>query len=237
MTRTRVKALATIAVAAAVGGCGNSSDQTTPAAAQRSPTAIQVTQSPVINEVALSTGSASKQISGTISAFYRATWHNQGSAACSLFSPAGVTGFLQAAKVAFPQSVNATTSCPQAMAFFNADLADSVNTLQQSGVNVSGNVLDNVGVQHIAVHGDLATAEAPQGVPEFIKPKRFLLVRRHGRWLINGSQKLGQTLPQVLAAARASGRLPATPAAQAKHRRRATPPATAKSALRSLPGG
>jgi hypothetical protein len=231
MTRASTKAVATIAIAAAVGGCG-SSHKATPAA-QRSPTAIQVAQTPVVNQVALSSGSPPQQIAATISAFYRATWRNQGSDACSLFSPAGVAGFLQAAKVAFPQSVNSTTSCPQAMAFFNADLADSVDTLQQSGVNVSGNVLDNVGVQHIAVHGDRATAQAPQGVEEFIKPKRFLLVRRGGRWLIDGSQKLGQTLPQVLAAAKTKGTLHAKPAARAKTQRSAT----AKAQLRALPGG
>jgi len=93
------------------------------------------------------------------------------------------------------------------MAYFNATLADSVNTLQQAGVNVSGNILDDVGVQDIVVRGATATAQAPEDVEEFIKPKLFELVRLHNRWLIEGSKELGKTLPQLLAQAKAKGKV------------------------------
>jgi hypothetical protein len=93
------------------------------------------------------------------------------------------------------------------MKIFNATLADSVDQVHQAGVNVSGNVLDNVGVKHIQVHGDTATAQAPVGVEEFIKPKLFLLVRVHNHWLIDSSRRIGRTLPQLLSAARAQRKL------------------------------
>jgi hypothetical protein len=198
-----------LALATAVTGCGASSTpQPSASASHASPTSIQVTQQPATIDVRnLETGSAAHQITSAIVTFYRATWQANGSLACSLFSPAGVTGFMKAAQVAFPDTLNGKFTCPQAMAYFHATLADSVNTLQQAGVNVSGNVLDNVGVQHIAVHGATATAQAPEGVPEFIKPKLFMLVRVNSRWLIEGSKKLGKTLPQLLAQAKAKGQL------------------------------
>jgi hypothetical protein len=206
---------AALGAAALIAGCGSSgptgsngpSASSSPggsgSAAGANPASIQDTQpAQAYNGLSLATSSDTQQISQTIKAFYSATWKNQGSQACALFSPAGAAGFLQAAKIAFPDSVNPTTSCSQAMAFFNADLADSADTLQQSGVNVSGNVLDNVGVSKIRIRGDEASAEAPDGVEEFVKPKTFLLVREHNRWLIDGSRKIGQTLPQLLAAAK-----------------------------------
>jgi hypothetical protein len=196
-----------LALGAAAAGCGSSSAPAT-SAHHASPSSIQLTQQPATIDVRdLVTGSAARQITSTIVTFYRATWQNHGSLACSLFSPAGVSGFMKAARVAFPSTATGNFTCNQAMAYFNATLADSVSTLQQAGVNVSGNVLDNVGVQHIVVRGATATAQAPQGVPEFIKPKLFLLVHLRGRWLIAGSAKLGKTLPQLLAQAKAKGEL------------------------------
>jgi hypothetical protein len=191
------------------GGAGGAGDAPGAAGSARSgaPSAVTAVRGPAVNALALSTGTDTQRIAATIGAFYRATWRNQGQAACSLFSPEGARGFLTAAHVAFPSSVNSSTTCAQAMRFFNADLVDSVNTLQQSGVNVSPTVLDHVAVAHVLVHGDAATAEAPEGVGVVIQPKLFRLVRSHGRWLIAGSQKLGRTLPQELAAARAAGKL------------------------------
>lgn len=192
-----------LTLATALTACGS-----TTSASRPSPTSIQVTQPRVVVDVRnLERGSSAQQIAATIVSFYRATWQNQRSVVCSLFSPAGVTGFLKAAKVAFPSTVNSTTTCEQAMTYFNATLTDSVNTLQQAGVNVSGNVLDNVGVQNITVHGTSATAQAPEGVEEFIKPKLFTLVRVNNRWLIDGTSALGKTLPQILGAAKAKGEL------------------------------
>jgi hypothetical protein len=203
----RVLPTATVLALAAATGCGSSTSPKQ-SATHASPTAIQVTQQPAAVDVRdLETGPTAQQITSTIVTFYRATWQNNRSLACSLFSPAGVTGFLKAAQIAFPQTLNAKFTCEQAMSYFNATLADSANTLQQAGVNVSGNVLDNVGVQHITVRGATATAQAPEGVSEFIKPKLFLLVHLNGRWLIEGSKKLGKTLPQLLAQAKAKGKL------------------------------
>jgi hypothetical protein len=203
----RVTPAVTMLALATAAGCGSSSSPAT-SARQGSPASIQVTQPPTTFDVRdLVTGNAGRQITATIVTFYRATWQGNGSLACSLFSPAGVTGFMKAAQVAFPNTVNGKFTCPQAMSYFHATLADSVSTLQQAGVNVSGNVLDNVGVQHIVVHGATATAQAPEDVAEFIKPKLFQLVRLNGRWLIEGSKKLGKTLPQLLAQAKAKGEL------------------------------
>lgn len=197
----------TLALAAVAVGCGSSSAPRT-SGSHASPTSIQVTQQPAAIDVRdLETGTAPRQITSTIVAFYRATWQDNGGLACSLFSSAGLTGFMKAAQIAFPNTVNGQFTCAQAMAYFHATLADSVDTLQQAGVNVSGNVLDDVGVQRIVVHGATATAQAPEDVSEFIKPKLFQLVRVKGRWLIEGSTKLGKTLPQLLAQAKAKGEL------------------------------
>jgi hypothetical protein len=210
MLRRAAPTIAALALAAAATGCGSGARAKT-AASHASPTSIQVTQAPAIDVRDLKTGNAAQQITSTIVTFYRASWQNNRSLACSLFSPAGETGFMKAAQVAFPYTVNAKFTCEQAMAYFNATLADSVNTLQQAGVNVSGNILDNVGVQHIVVHGAAATAQAPEEVSELIKPKLFALVHVDGRWLIEGSKKLGKTLPQLLAQAKAKGELRAKP--------------------------
>jgi hypothetical protein len=211
MLRRAAPIFTMLALAAAATGCGSGA-RATPAAKHASPSSIQLTQQPAATDVRdLKTGTAAAQITATIVTFYRATWQDNRTLACSLFSPAGVTGFIKAAQVAFPYTVNAKFTCEQAMAYFNATLADSVNTLQQAGVNVSGNILENVGVQHIVVHGVTATAQAPEEVSELIKPKLFLLVHVGNRWLIKGSKELGKTLPQLLAQAKAKGELPAKP--------------------------
>jgi hypothetical protein len=200
---------ASVIAAGAIAGCGSSGPPGSAAAASNASSAIQrlAAVTPAVNVVDLSTGTDQHKIAATIQAFYRATWENHGSQACSLFSPSGASGFLQSARIAFPDSVNTTTSCPQAMAFYNADLADSVDTLRQAGVKASGTVLENVGVAHITVNGGTATAQAPENVGEFVAPKLFVLVRRDGRWYIEASRKIGQTLPQLLAAARKKGEL------------------------------
>jgi hypothetical protein len=203
-----LQAGAAVAAAAAVAGCGSSGSPSAHSSAS-SPDSIQrlAAATPGVNVLELTTGTDQHKISATIQAFYRTTWQDQGPAACSLFSPAGASGFLESARVAFPDSVSSATTCPQAMAFYNADLADSVDTLQQAGVKVSGNILENVGVDHIKVNGTTATAQAPEGVEEFIRPKLFVLVRSNGRWYIQASRKIGQTLPQLLAAAKKKGEL------------------------------
>ncbi len=207
MTLKAPATIAAVTLGLVVSGCGASSGTSTVGPGGKPAASIQLTKAPAVNEVALVTGSAPQQITATIQAFYRATWQNHGPAACSLFSPAGERGFMAAATVAFPETVNTTTTCPQVMAYFAADLSDSADNLQQSGVNVSGNILDKVGVSHIKISGSNATAQAPEGVEEFIKPKIFLLTHTGGRWLISGSKKIGQTLAQMLAAAKAQGKL------------------------------
>jgi hypothetical protein len=200
---------AAVALSIAATACGASSPHTN-TQAQPAPahaTNAAAVQAPAVNQIDLASGSDRRRVSATIAAFYRATWNDQTSSACSLFSPAGSKGFLKAAKVAFPSSINPTTSCAQAMEFFHAGLADSVDTLQQSGVNVSGDILNHVKVNDVRISGTSAAAIAPEGVDVLIKPKRFLLVRDNGRWLIDGSQKVGKTLPQILAKAKAKGEL------------------------------
>jgi hypothetical protein len=206
MTLKASRTLAAVAIGLAVTGCGSSHHHSAPSTSKSAKASEDFNPSG-LNQVALVTGSDQQQITATIRAFYKATWLNQDSAACSLFSPTGLTGFMASAKVAFPQSVNATTTCPQVMAYFNADLSDSADTLQQSGVNVSGDILEDVGVSHIKVSGDTADAQAPESVEELIAPKNFSLVRTNGRWLISGSSKIGQTLPQLLAQAKKRGEL------------------------------
>lgn len=193
--------LAAVTTGLTLGGCGGSKHSADPK--QKPPTSIQFTQAPGINELELTTGSDQQQITSTIRAFYKATWNDDATTACSLFSSTGLSGFMQSAKIAFPDSVNAATTCPDVMRLFNADLSDSADQLQQSGVNVSGAILDVVGVKDIKVAGDVATAQAPEGVEEFIQPKIFTLVHQNGRWLISGSRKIGQTLAQLLAEAKA----------------------------------
>jgi hypothetical protein len=203
-----VTGAAVASIGLALTGCGSSGSRS--ALSAKPASAIQqlsAAAGPAVNVVDLTTGTDEHQIAATIQAFYRATWQNQGAAACSLFSPAGASGFVESARIAFPSSVNSATTCPQAMAFYNADLTDSVSTLQQDGVKVTGSILDKVGVDHITVNGSTATAQAPQGVEVFIQPKLFVLVKQSGRWYIQASRKIGQTLLQLLADAKTKGEL------------------------------
>ena len=195
-----------LALGAAVSGCGSGS-RSASSTKHTSPTSIQDLQPPTVDVRNLLTGSAQQQITATIVTFYKATWQDNRTLACSMFSPAGETGFMQSAKIAFPYTVTGHFTCPEVMSYFNATLADSADNLQQAGVNVSGNILDNVGVKDIVVHGNTATAHAPENVEEFIKPKLFTLVRLHDRWQIQGTKELGKTLPQLLAEAKAKGQL------------------------------
>jgi hypothetical protein len=206
MGRGATATLTMLALGAAVSGCGSGTTSAT-SANHKSPTSIQVVDPPAVDVRHLLTGTPQQQITTTIVTFYRATWQNDRPLACSMFSPAGEKGFIQSAKIAFPYTVNGNFTCEQIMAYFHATLADAVNTLQQAGVNVSGNVLDNVGVQKIVVHGNTATAQAPEQVEELIKPKLFMLVRLDNRWQIEGTKALGKTLPQLLATAKAKGEL------------------------------
>ena len=198
--------LTMLALGAAVAGCG-SSKKSASSSGHKSPTSIQVIQPPAVDVRTLLTGSPQQQITATIVTFYKATWEDDRALACSLFSPAGEKGFMQSAKIAFPYTVNGHFTCPEVMSYYNATLADSVNNLQQAGVNVSGDILEDVGVKDIVVHGDTATAQAPENVEEFIKPKLFVLQRLNDRWEIEGTKELGKTLPQLLAQAKAKGEL------------------------------
>lgn len=200
MTRTAGLTTALLAtLALAVAGCGSSGSNAANFATPTTAGAVGTPAGSSVNGLALVTGSPTQQITETIQAFYRATWENDGSGACGLFSSAGVTGFMAAAKIAFPGSVNSVTTCAQAMTVFNASIASQVSSLQDDDVNVDGNALEQVGVSHIAISGDTATAQAPEGVGVLITPKLVHLVRLGGRWLINSSTKLGKTLPQIVA--------------------------------------
>ena len=149
-----------LALGAAVSGCGSGS-RSASSTKHTSPTSIQDLQPPAVDVRDLLTGSPEQQITATIVTFYKATWEDDRALACSLFSPAGEKGFMQSAKIAFPYTVTGHFTCPEVMSYFNATLADSADNLQQAGVNVSGNILDNVGVKDIVVHGNTATAHWP----------------------------------------------------------------------------
>jgi len=206
MGRGAATTLTAVALAVAAAGCG-SSDKSASSTSHKSPTSIQDTQSPAVDVRDLLTGSPQQQITATIVTFYKATWEDDRALACEMFSPAGETGFMQSAKVAFPYTVNSHFTCPEVMSYYNATLADAVDNLQQAGVNISGNILEDVGVKDIVVHGNTATAQAPENVEEFIKPKLFVLQRLNDRWQIEGTKALGKTLPQLLAQAKAKGEL------------------------------
>lgn len=204
---TTAGGLAALALAAGIAGCGGSSSTST----ARTPARTAPPQVAPISDLELVTGTPQHQITATIVSFYRAAWHDDAARACSLFSPAGLAGFMRAARVAFPGSITRYSTCVDAMRVFNAGLVDSVNTLvQQQGVPVSGAVLDHVAVQDLRVIGNFATVIAPVGIEPIIKPKRISLVRERGRWLIAGSHSLTTTIAQMLAEARAKGEL--TPA-------------------------
>jgi hypothetical protein len=199
---------------AAIGasGCGSSrhadpqAQSTTPAAfnsAGANPLAV-----PPVTDTALEHGSAPSQITKTIVAFYRAAWQDNATQACSLFSPAGVAGFMHAAETSFPQSVNGQSTCEHAMEIYNASLGDSASTTEENDPSFSPNAIANVGVADVQIAGATATAIAPTNVTDLINPEQFHLVRAHDHWLIDGSSSLNASnLPKILAEAKAKGEL------------------------------
>ena len=207
MGRGAITTLAVIALGAAATGCGSSAKSASSTTKGKSPTSIQDVQAPAVDVRDLLTGTPQQEITATIVTFYKATWQDDRALACSMFSAAGEKGFMASAKVAFPYTVTSHFTCEEVMSYYNATLADSVDNLQQAGVNISGNILEDVGVKDIVVHGDTATAQAPENVEEFIKPKLFVLQRLNDRWEIEGTKELGKTLPQLLAQAKAQGKL------------------------------
>jgi hypothetical protein len=224
ISRARTAAgLAALALAAGATGCGGgggSSSRSLPGSTSAaSPASTSATQSqpqvtaprpPPVADLKPAAGPIRNQITATIVSFYRAAWQNQAALACSLFSSTGLAGFMHASQQAFPGSINRASTCTHAMQVFNAALADSVNMLQQEGVDTSGDALDKVGVQDVRAIDNFATAIAPVGVELIIKPKRISLVRLEGRWLIAGSHSLTTTPAQLLAEARANGELSST---------------------------
>jgi hypothetical protein len=211
-------AAAAIAVAVGAGACGaghgagEAGNPRTASAAQRGPTdpsANPVAVLPVA-EADLAGGPAAHQITETIVAFYRAAWQNQPVTACGMFSHNGVAGFLRAARVSFPESVNRYSTCTHAMEIYSATLGDSAANTVAADPTFSTASLDNVGVAFIHVAGGVASAVAPTNVAELIKPKRISLVRDAGRWRIDSSKSLNASnLKQILQAARARGALSA----------------------------
>jgi hypothetical protein len=213
--RAAVAGLVALALGAGATGCGSSAQSAgghaSPSAgtptAYKTPGADPVAVPPV-TDLRLETGPPSHQITETIVAFYRAAWQDNASQACALFSSAGQSGFLQAAHVSFPQSVQAGASCEHAMQIYNATLGVSASTAQDNDPSFTPDSLDQVGVGGIVVHGDRATAVAPTNVVELINPKQISLVHSGKRWLIDSSRSLNKSnLSQILARARAEGEL------------------------------
>lgn len=217
--------MAGLLLAASAAGCGAGSHATgksatattsgTPAAFT-SPSANPVAEPPLA-DAALTRGSSQRQIAETIVAFYRAAWEDDATEACDLFSPAGAAGFMHAASMSFPQSVNKLSTCEHAMEIYNAALGESASTAQDNDDSFNPSALDNVGVAEITVDGDSATAIAPTNVVDLINPEQIVLQRVDGRWLISASHSLNKSnLPAILARAKAKGEL--TPTRDRKHR-------------------
>jgi hypothetical protein len=198
---------APFAAAAVLAGCGGSSGSSA-LNVQRTAARTRHATVPPVSDLQLTTGSPAHQITETLVSFYRAAWQDDAARACSLFSPAGATGFMNASKTAFPGSAKPSSPCTHDMQLFAAALGDSVSNLQQSQPNVSGDVLDNVGVSQIRIQGATATAIAPMNVAAIINPKRIDLVQIGGRWRINASHSLNQSnLPKLLHQAQKTGKL------------------------------
>ncbi|HEX4107801.1 MAG TPA: hypothetical protein VHX88_06675 [Solirubrobacteraceae bacterium] len=198
---------AVLAAGAILAGCTSSSHTRVSASpsGQGAVASAQQTTTPL--PASLSTGSAKQQITATIVAFYRSTWQDDAPLTCALFSPTGLQGFMKASEVSFPDSVLPSSSCVHAVQVSNASLASSVEQDEENGPSIPGSILDNVGVGGISIHGNTATAIAPENVSIFIVAKRILLVHLNGRWLISGSQSLSRNLPQLLGSAKAKGEL------------------------------
>jgi hypothetical protein len=194
--RATFRGAAALAVIGAIGGCGgathhrsSSSDTTTGAAAPA-------------NDLVMLSGSPQQQISETAAAFYRDASTDHATAACALFSPAGRAGFMRAAKVSFPQSINQFSTCKEAMEIYYASLTASVQNLQQGDPTVSDSGLRNARIGDIHIHGDSATAIGPLNGLPVVNPKQLSFVRIGGIWRVNGSYSLSKSnLPQLLAKA------------------------------------
>jgi hypothetical protein len=203
--------VAALALCAAIAGCGSSEHaQTSTAAlaAQTTPAGTSVLQAPPITDAALSRGSQQHRIDQTIVAFYRAAWQDNASEACGLFSASGRAGFLHAAAVSFPQSMNKYSTCEHAMEIYNATLTDSAQTTVENDPSFSTAWLSTVAVQDIRIDGDSATAIAPTNVAELINPKQLSLVRSGSEWRISASKSLNASnLKKILGAAAAKGLL------------------------------
>jgi hypothetical protein len=199
-----------VIAALAAGGCGTSHHKA--AVAKTTSASLAAGANPVaappFTDAALSTGTAQHQITATVAAFYRAAYENDALRACSLFSPNGLTGFMRAAAVSFPASINKFSTCKEAMQIYNASLATSITNLQNSDPSVSGAALNNVTVGRIKLHGGVATAIGPLNALPMVNPKQISLVRLAGRWLIDGSYSLSKSnLPAILKRAGAEGKL------------------------------
>jgi hypothetical protein len=207
----RITIFGALAASAVLAGCGSSSvgsgTATATPAAYTTQTANPVA-APPLGLAALEHGSPRHQITDAIVAFYRGAWEDNATVACDEFSQAGVAGFMQAAKTAFPQSINRYSTCEHAMEIYSAALAESVSTAQDNDTSFDPSALDKVGVEEIRISGDSATAIAPTNVVEVINPEQIVLERLHGRWLIEASHSLNKSnLPQILAKAKAEGKL------------------------------
>jgi hypothetical protein len=204
--------LAALAVSAATSGCGSSHSTASGRPASAFTSGTPVSESPLtappVSVAQLRQGSPEHRITETIVAFYRAAWQNDATAACKLFSAAGRAGFLHAAAVSFPQSMNKYSSCEHAMQVYNATLADSAQTTVSNDPSFNTSALNAVRVQDIQVHGDHATAISPTNVAELINPKQLDLVRAGDEWMLDGSKSLNPSnLKQILDKAQAKGQL------------------------------
>lgn len=199
MTASALLAIATVVAAVGIAACGGSSRHRT--AATRSLGGSS--QLPAANDAALSTGTAQQRIAATARAFYRYAVEDQAAQACALFSPAGRAGFMRAAKVSFPGSINQFSTCTEAMRIYYASLQVSLQNLQTSDPSVSLNGLKDAAIGEIRIHGDRASAIGPLNGLPIVNPKQLYFVRIDGRWLINGSYSLSKSdLPRILAEAR-----------------------------------
>ncbi len=202
-----VTAAAALAASAVLAGCGQAGHTGSTLAAQTTPGGSPL-QAPPVTDAALRTGSDEHRITEAIVAFYRAAWEDNAGQACGLFSAMGVKGFLHAAAISFPQSVNKYSTCQHAMQVYNATLADSAQTTAENDTAFSPNALNRVGVGAIELHGATATAIAPTNVADLINPKELDLVRQGDRWMIDGSRSLNPSnLQKILSQARARGLL------------------------------
>jgi hypothetical protein len=212
------KMIGALAVGALLAGCGSSAQSSTIATAKGTPASYNAGQAnpvatPPLPLSTLERGSAQHQITEAIVAFYRAAWEDDASGACDEFSPAGVAGFMHAAKLSFPDSINRYSTCEHAMEIYSAALGESISTAQDNDTSFDPSALGKVGVLEIKISGDTATALAPTNVLDVINPERIDLQRFGKRWLINASQSLNKSnLPEILAKAEADGKL------KAKHR-------------------